>query len=348
MPVTVIVGGQFGSEGKGKVAYDWAKRSNARVVIRVGGSNSGHTVLDNARKIWRFRHLPTACLLSSTLCVLPPGSYLDAEIVLAEIAAAQITSERLAIDPNAILITDRDKFEERATGLAESISSTCSGTGAAVVRRIGRNTNPCFAKDEPRLQQYIRPTAPLLRAALERRQRVLIEGTQGFGLSPLHSPFYPFVTSRDTTAAAFVSEAGLSPMDVDEVVLVIRAFPIRVSGAQAGPLPDEIDWATVTRESGYPIPVSEETTVTRKIRRVARFSAEIVRAAIQSNNPTHVVLNHLDYVDYLVSRSTLLTQRARQFVELVEKQIGRKIDLVGVGPDRLAETGHWAERRGVA
>jgi len=63
---------------------------------------------------------------------------------------------------------------------------------------------------------------------------VIIEGTQGFGLSLLHAADYPYVTSRDTTAAAFVSEAGLSPLDVDDIVLVLRAFPIRVGG-NSGP-----------------------------------------------------------------------------------------------------------------
>ena len=88
-----------------------------------------------------------------------------------------------------------------------------------------------------------------MREHLEAGQRIIIEGTQGFGLSLLHSKYYPFVTSRDTTAAAFVSEAGLSPLDVDDIVLVLRAFPIRVGG-NSGPLPNEIDWDTVTSESG--------------------------------------------------------------------------------------------------
>ena len=93
------------------------------------------------------------------------------------------------------------------------------------------------------------PFSVLLRQHLDAGERLVLEGTQGFGLSLVHSSYYPFVTSRDTTAAAFVSEAGFSPLDVDEIVLVIRAFPIRVGG-NSGPLPNEIDWHTLSTESG--------------------------------------------------------------------------------------------------
>ncbi len=84
---------------------------------------------------------------------------------------------------------------------------------------------------------------------LDRRARVIVEETQGFGSSPLNARHFPYVTSRDTTASAFLSETGLSPLDVDDVSLVIRSFPIRVEG-NSGPLKDEINWATVSKELG--------------------------------------------------------------------------------------------------
>ncbi|HEU4441008.1 MAG TPA: adenylosuccinate synthetase, partial [Burkholderiales bacterium] len=65
----------------------------------------------------------------------------------------------------------------------------------------------------------LRSSIALLRENLERGDRVVLEGTQGFGLSLLHSGTYPFCTSRDTTASGFISEAGLSPFDVDQIVM---------------------------------------------------------------------------------------------------------------------------------
>ena len=70
MPVSVIVGGQFGSEGKGKVAHYLAREQHATIAVRVGGSNSGHTAIDKFGVPRVFRVLPTPALLDDVTCVL--------------------------------------------------------------------------------------------------------------------------------------------------------------------------------------------------------------------------------------------------------------------------------------
>lgn len=334
MPVSVVVGGQFGSEGKGKVAHFLAKERHARFAVRVGGTNSGHTVIDQSGNAVVFRHLPTACLLPQVVSVIPPGNYLHVPTLLGEIRLIGAEPQRIAVDPYAWVIQDMDVQAEQKSCLQGAIGSTATGTGAALVRRIQRSVSESFAKDIPALQPYLRDTTELLTHALRDQQRVILEGTQGFGLSLLHSRLYPYCTSRDTTAAGFVSEAGLSPLDVDEIVLVIRTFPIRVAGA-SGPLPDEIDWATVTSESGYSSPLVEYTSVTNRVRRVARFNPDIVRRAIAHNRPTCIALNHLDYIDALCANERRLTQKALDFVGTIEGNIGARLSLLGTGPASL-------------
>jgi adenylosuccinate synthase len=334
MPITIVVGGQFGSEGKGKVAYALAASRHATHAVRVGGPNSGHTVVDPAGRKVIFRQLPTAALLPDVVCVIPPGAYVDVDILLREIVVARLSPDRVAIDPFATLVTEADRETERKNGLRAAIGSTGSGTGAALQRRIERGTNVLAAGD-PRLAPYLRPTLELLRNALGRRERVIVEGTQGYGLSLLHSRHYPYVTSRDTTAAAFLSETGLSPLDVDEIALVLRTFPIRVGG-NSGPLPDEIHWATVQSESGSADSLVEYTSVTNAIRRVARFDPTIPRLAIAANVPTTVILNHLDYVDCQV-QAGVMTQNALRFVAEVELALGRRVDILGTGPAVLID-----------
>src|SRR4030042_4533673 len=251
MPVTVIVGGQFGGEGKGKVAHFLAKETKARIPRRGGGVKSGHAVIDSSGSPIIFRHLPTAAVLPDVTCALGAGSYVNPDILLSEVFRIGLPPHRLLIDPNAIIVTERELNEERNSSLRQSIGSTLSGTGAAASKRISREPSTLFAKNERRLEQYVRPVIPVMREHLEAGQRIIIEGTQGFGLSLLHSKYYPYVTSRDTTAAAFVSEAGLSPLDVDDIVLVLRAFPIRVGG-NSGPLPHEVEWDTIAQESDSP------------------------------------------------------------------------------------------------
>lgn len=335
MPVTVIAGGQFGSEGKGKVAHYLAREWRAAVAVRVGGSNSGHTAIDRSGIPRVFRVLPTAALLDDVICVLGAGSYIDVDVLLAELKIAQLPPERLLIDPNSFLITSAHKCAEKRWGLRESIGSTGSGTGAAAVERITRQSSEHLARNDPRLEPYTRHSArTFLRESLERKERVIIEGTQGFGLSLLHSTYYPKTTSRDTTAAAFVSEAGLSPLDVDQVVLVIRAFPIRVPG-DSGYLPSEINWEKLASDAGWPFPLTERTSVTDQIRRVGQFDPTIVLAAIEANSPTHIVLNHVDYFDYEAHRAGKLTDRTNSEVPGIVSMIGRKLDFVGIGPNLL-------------
>jgi adenylosuccinate synthase len=147
-----------------------------------------------------------------------------------------------------------------------------------------------------------------MRQWLDVGARIIVEGTQGFGLSLYDGGYWPKATSRATTAAAALAETGLSPMDVDAVVLVIRSYPIRVAG-NSGPLPGETSWEAISGAIDAQADLREFTTVTKKLRRVGHFDASVVRAAIASNNPTTIVLNHLDYIgpeaDLIHARSEL-------------------------------------------
>ena len=116
----------------------------------------------------------------------------------------------------------------------------------------------------------------------------------------------------------------------------MRAYPIRVAG-DSGPFhSEEISWEILEREGGHSTEIREYTSVTRKLRRVARFDPQVVREAISVNQPTVIVLNHLDYVDSR-STSTQLTPKAQRFVEWVEEQIEQDIDYLGLGPDSLLQ-----------
>jgi adenylosuccinate synthase len=201
-----------------------------------------------------------------------------------------------------------------------------------------------FAYETATLRPWVKAAGPVMADRLRRGERVVVEGTQGFGLSVLHSHTYPFVTSRDTTASAALSEAGLSPLDVTEVALVLRAFPIRVGG-HSGPLPSETSWADIRAAGCHDHDLTELTSVTRKPRRVGRFDPSIVREAIDANSPTVVVMNHVDHVDHESCMSGDTTGRTRAFVRRAEAALGRSIDLVGTGPGILHKNGRDAVMR---
>jgi adenylosuccinate synthase len=336
MPVSVVVGGQYGSEGKGKVALYIAQTTNAAAVVRVGGPNSGHTGVDDQGRSWIFRQLPASCLAKTALVVLPAGSLIDTEILKREVEQIGLDEGRLFIDGRATVVTQAHRRAESDEGIIESIGSTGSGTGAALRERLSRRADHKLALDDAYLKKFIHPFTPdLLRSLVSQGKRIVIEGTQGFGLSIWHGPAFPNATSRDTTAANFVAEAGMAPHDVDDVVLAIRSFPIRVGG-NSGPLQNEIDWPTLASEARLPSSHVELTSATKRVRRVARFHADIVRQAITVNSPHRIVMNHLDYIDPDVKSGTVST-RAASFLADVERMIGRKIDLVGISPKNLIE-----------
>ena len=116
--------------------------------------------------------------------------------------------------------------------------------------------------------------------------------------------------------------------------MVLRSFPIRVGG-NSGPIKFEIDWKTVKSISGKDNDVKEYTTVTNRLRRVARFNPQLVNEAIHVNSPTTIVLNHLDYVDNNCQKE--LTKKGKDFIRSVENNINRKIDYVGISPKCLVQ-----------
>jgi adenylosuccinate synthase len=189
-----------------------------------------------------------------------------------------------------------------------------------------------LARDCGALQPYLGDVAGITNEIIARGGRVLLEGTQGFGLS-LHHGTYPFVTSRDTTAGTLCGDAGVSPSLLDEIILVVRTYPIRVAG-NSGPLYDEITWQEVTRAAHSPKPLIERTTVTKNVRRVGRFDLELVKRAVLINPPTQIALTFIDYIDHANAGKRHydeLTATAKRFIAMLERELGIPVTLISTG-----------------
>lgn len=346
MPVSIVVGGQFGSEGKGKVTAHLCRTREVAIAVRCGGPNSGHTVYMNGEP-YGLREIPAGVVSPGPLLCLAPGSLIDLDVLLREVRELAITPERLRIDRNAVIVEEADKQLESSQKLGVRYGSTCTGTGAAVARRALRSPDVRLAQAVSILRPYIADVASLVADAISVGSQVVIEGTQGFGLSLYHSPFFPYVTSRDTTASAFASEVGVSPRSVEEIIQVIRTFPIRVAG-DSGPLKGEISWETIQAESSYEEPLGELTTVTHRLRRVARFDLEMVSRACMVNQPSRLALMGTDYLNARnrgVFNFEQLTFEARSFIERLERSLGVPVDFVGTGPSDFELIDRIAGRR---
>jgi adenylosuccinate synthase len=335
----IVVGGQYGSEGKGKITAALAKRRRFDIAIRCGGPNSGHTFVGDDGNVVALRHVSTAFVDEKCRLLIPAGAAVDLAVLRSEIRALGLSAARIGVDRNAMIIERYDKEFESAANLHGRLSSTLSGVGAATSRRVLRSNDVRLAADaartEPWLAEILTDVSMEANAKLDANGSVLIEGTQGFGLSLFHSDHYPKTTSKDTTAASFLAEVGVSPLRVTDILLVFRTFPIRVHGPQAGPLKREIDWETLRIEAGAPYDLSELTTVTKQVRRVARFDWDLAKRAVLFNRPTGIAINgidHLNYGDHGVEAVHDLSEPSRQFMHRLRSALQCPISFVGTGP----------------
>ncbi len=337
--VDVLVGGQYGSEGKGNVAFFMAPEYDA--LVRVGGPNAGHKV-PTPGTAFTHRLLPSGTRANEDAkLIIGPGAVLNLGVLLDEIAACQVEATRLRIDPQAMIIEQSD-IDAEAT-LVGKIGSTGQGVGAATARRIVNRDRARddlapvrLAKDVGVLDPYLEPTTDALAGLYARRARILLEGTQGTGLSLYHGE-YPHVTSRDTTASGCLAEAGIGPRLVRRVIGVFRTYPIRVSnGADgtSGSMSQEITFEAVAERSGLDVDQllgSERGSVSNKQRRVGEFEwAEVARSA-QLNSLTDIALTFADYLDKRnrdARRFDQLTPDTLAFITQVERVAGVPVSMI--------------------
>jgi adenylosuccinate synthase len=333
MPLTVVVGGQYGSEGKGKLVSHLAGEVDGNVaVVRCGGPNAGHTAEGEEGRAL-LRQLPSGAVVPGCQLFMAAGMQIDLDLLLAEIESCRVENWRLRVDQNATLLRPVDVETEETGGLYDRIASTLTGTGAAIARKVLREDEIELAKDAPSLTAYIASTARELNELADSGAAIIVEGTQGFGLS-LHHGEFPYVTGRDTTAAGFLSEAGLSPRLVTDVVLVLRTYPIRVGG-NSGPL-KEIQWSDVAQRAKYPVALAEYTTVTGRLRRIGEFDWDLAREAVRVNRPTALAIHGVDYLDHddLGARDWLeLGPISRRFLNELESRLGVMARYIFTGPD---------------
>lgn len=339
--VDVIVGGQFGSEGKGHVCAHLA--SSYDILMRVGGPNAGHRV---AYPPYDYIQLPSGTQSNKTARILiGPGATIRPAQILKEIRECGLEGgSRLIIDEQAMIIEESDA--EAEAGPLESIGSTKKGVGVATARKIlNRGNEPIFgakvrlARHHPDLKPYLGSTAQYLEDAYADGRRIMLEGTQGTGLS-IHHGSYPHVTSRETTAAGCLADAGISPRRVRKIVMLTRTYPIRVGGT-SGPIGIEIDARTIADRSGLPLSQIEKTevgTVSGKKRRMAEFDWEQLRRSASLNGATDIALSFSDYItaeNQNATRYDQLSVETHAFIAEVERVANAPVSLISTKFDRF-------------
>ena len=325
MPCTVIAGAFWGDEGKGKIVSYLALKDKLDVCLRTGSVNAAHTVWYQGNR-YALHMVPAAFVYEKCRLLIGAGSNVHVAKFLEEVEATNVKN-RIGIDHQASIIEEKHSIQDKTNAHLKGLGTTGWGIGPAIEERVRRTAK--LAKDIPELQPYLTDVTTEVNKAIDAGKKVLLEGTQGLMLSLFHGT-YPYVTSRDTSASAICSEAGVGPTKVDNVLVVFKAFVTRVG---TGPLPEEL-----TKEEALKRGWFETAAGTGRDRRSAPFNFELARKAVMVNGATQAALTKLDvlFPECKGARTyDKLFTEAKQFINEIEKQTEISVVLIGTGPEAL-------------
>lgn len=332
MTCTILVGGQWGDEGKGKCITYFCTKDKPDIIARAGvGPNAGHSVECDGEK-YGLRLTPSGFFNTDARLLIGAGVLVNPEVFKHELEYLNKYSVegRTFIDANCAIITDKHtQADKDSSYLSKKIGTTGSGCGPANADRINRTID--YAKDIPELEEYITDVPSEVNKAIEEGKDVFIEGSQGFGLS-LYYGTYPFVTSKDTCASTAAADVGIGPTKVDDVIVIFKAYMTRVG---EGPFPTEI-----SPEEAEKMGIEEYGVVTGRKRRVGLFDKEFAKRSCMINGATQIALTCIDRLYPECAKANKyedLSQEAKDYIADIEKDVGVPITIISTGPD-LADT----------
>lgn len=346
--LTVLVGGQYGSEGKGAIVAHIANEYD--VHIRVGSPNAGHTIYWNGEK-HVMQSIPCGWINPNARIVIGRGALLNMRQFMKELVHIlryyPDFLRRLYIDEEAGILDEKFHIEEGGTQgeMHKRIGSTGEGVGPARIARLKRDKNEFHqfkdVAEEYGLSECLTYNTPqLITAWQDDGKNILIEGTQGSALSLLHS-YWPYCTSVDTNAAGIIAEVGIAPARVTDVLLVCRTYPIRVAG-NSGPMFNEISWDELNKritDMGGDAITPEKTTVTKKVRRIAEWDDALFEQSCILNAPTQIALTFADYVDPNIHGCDTIDafKQSANLQKFVEDHNITELAYVGTGPQSVID-----------
>src|SRR6195256_2081602 len=318
MPGIVLVGAQWGDEGKGKITDLLAEQVDA-VVRFQGGNNAGHTIVRNGEE-WKLHLIPSGILYPGKRCVIGNGVVIDPKVLIEELdalRARRVDVSGLRISANAHLIMPYhlllDSAGEAKLGSLQ-IGTTRRGIGpcyADKAARLGIRVQDLL--DEKILKKKIMAAMEPKRLSLRPFEKdpkldlhTMTEEYLTYGhrleqhiadtsrlMRDIYHGTYPFVTSSNPLAGAACVGAGVGPKNIDEIWGISKAYTTRVG---AGPFPSELheEMGEAIRQRG-----GEFGTTTGRPRRTGWLDLVALRYAAQLNTMTALAVTKLDVLSGL-------------------------------------------------
>ena len=331
MKADVIVGIQWGDEGKGKIV-DMLAQKYDMVCRSQGGHNAGHTIwVDGVR--YALQLIPSGILNKKAINIIGNGVVVSPLNILKEMSQFDNLEGRLYISDKAHLNLPFhaliDQAKERLKG-DKAIGTTGKGIGPTYAEKVSRNgfragdlLNPAKLCDDildyfeqnraifdvleiktpekkellNELETYSSNLAPYITNTTNMVWKALEDNKRVLlegaqgTLLDIDHGTYPYVTSSSTVSAGACTGLGLNPKDIGEITGIVKAYCTRVGN---GPFPSEdfTDYGKTMGEVG-----KEFGTVTGRKRRCGWFDAVAVRYASRLNGCDKLALMKLDVLD---------------------------------------------------
>jgi len=311
----VVIGAQWGDEGKGKIVDYLAKE--AQIIVRYsGGANAGHTIVIGAEQ-YALHLIPSGILYPDKIVVLGAGMVIDPKALISELEMLKSrgidTTGRVFISDRAHIVLPRyieiDKERDRAR--KKPIGTTGRGIGITYSMKAERDSiriadlgwkekideleetdRQFLAEYQDRLQAMAIDLTSFL--AGHKNAQILFEGAQGTLLDLDLGP-YPYVSSGMSCAAGAAIGGCIGPRNLDKILGVFKAYSTRVGN---GPFPSEFDpegegeLERFVRETGR-----EYGVTTGRPRRCGYLDLVALRYACRTNSIDSLVMTHLDVYD---------------------------------------------------
>ncbi len=313
----VVIGAQWGDEGKGKIV-DYLGCDSQCIVRFSGGANAGHTIVSNGVQ-YALHLVPSGILHPNNVVYLGAGMVIDPDALFAELA--MLTEKgipwegRVFISDRAHIVLPRyrELDKKRDAERKRPIGTTGRGIGTTYAMKSERDgirlADLTWKEKMDELEEADRAfLAPFMDRLLAmkvnltselwkmRGKKVLFEGAQG-ALLDLDLGTYPYVSSGFSSSAGAAIGGCVGPRSIDKVLGVFKAYSTRVGN---GPMPTEFNNDSQSelyhfvRETGR-----EYGVTTGRPRRCGHLDLVALRYACRSNSIDDLVLTHLDVYDTL-------------------------------------------------